>query len=241
MVKYVKILFFTAILVLIRGIVFSQYHLERKIASLDILFEKQYGLDQLLINGIQYYNLYPKAPGHAFFNEGEFKPGSVTIENKVYDNLYIKYDIYNHRLVLYYNNSFGGIGQIVLHNQVIDEFEMDDKIFKKYKFPEFGDRFYEVIADGKILCLYYWEKRIVKNQGDVESYYKYTGQKKKTFLVISGTLYPYSGKRSFLKLFPKNQHSLIKQYIADNGINLKSASNQEIGEFIQYCGQLIGP
>ena len=204
----------------------------------NFLFKKAIGLDQNLINGYQYINHYPKAKGHAYFGNNEFLPGRIIVNGKEYNNVYLKYDIYNQHILLKYKNSYGGSNHLILHNHSIEEFEIDDKIFKKLQFPNTQTQFYQIIAENKITCLYSWAKKINTVSGTLESYYEYSDQSKKSYLVINGQLHNYKGNRSFLKLFSGNQKIKIKQYLNNRKIKLKKASDKTMKTLIDFCANL---
>lgn len=60
----------------------------------------KFGTDPLLMNGIYYENPYYNAKGHPFLGDGEFYQGSVVFRNKKYENVNLKYDIYNQQLIV---------------------------------------------------------------------------------------------------------------------------------------------
>lgn len=60
----------------------------------------QFGIDPLLMNGIYYENPYYNAKGHPFLGDGEFYLGSVNFRNKQYEDVNLKYDIYNQQLII---------------------------------------------------------------------------------------------------------------------------------------------
>jgi len=47
------------------------------------LVENAYGLDQVLVNGIQYSNRYMRSEGNPYFQEDSFKNGSISINGKI--------------------------------------------------------------------------------------------------------------------------------------------------------------
>ncbi len=65
-----------------------------------IAAKEKFGTDPLLMNGIYYENPYYNSKGHPFLGDGEFYQGSVLFRNKKYDNVNLRYDIYNHQLII---------------------------------------------------------------------------------------------------------------------------------------------
>jgi len=205
----------------------------------DSIFKSANGLDQNLINGYQYINLYPNAKGHPFFNKNEFLQGNVKINNKVYEKVDLEYNIFKQKVVLKYKNSYGGTNQIELHNHAVTQFELDDKTFVYLSFPKIGNNYFQVISDNIIKCYYLWYKNIGHSSGSLDNYFVYSDQRKKTYLLMNEELLLYKGNRSFIKLFPKNIQNDIKRYIKENKIILRNVSDSKVKELIKYCENLI--
>ena len=201
-------------------------------------FDLSYGPDYNLINGIKYLNLYPNADGHAFFGENQFYTGLLVMADREYQDVYLKYDIFNQNIILQYSPVAGGTAQILLHNELIYEFKIDGKLFRKYFFSETGTRFYQVVTSGKIYCLYYWEKVLNYSPTSALSLYDFTPQKKVSYIVMNGKPYRYLSKKQFLKLFHVQHQKEIKQFIRYNKIWLKNESDANMRRLLEFCNQL---
>ena len=127
--------------------------------------------------------------------------------DREYQDIYLKYDIYNQDMILQYSPFAGGTDQIYLKNEFIHEFKIDGKLFRKYSFPETGTRFYQVVTSGKTYCLYYWKKEL--NFSTLSSY-NFSPQKKESYIVKNSILYRFKSKKQFRKLFPVQHQKEIK-------------------------------
>jgi len=198
-------------------------------------FDLSYGPDYNLINGVKYLYLYSDIEGHPFFGEDQFYKGSLVIANREYQDVYLKYEIYNQNIILQYSPFSGGTDQILLKNEDIHEFKIDGKLFRKYSFSETGTRFYQVVTSGKTYCLYYWEK--ILNYSTLSAF-NFSNQKKESFLVKNGKPYSFRNRRKFRKLFPVQYQKEIKQFIRKNKIRLKNESDSNIRHLLEFCNQL---
>ena len=198
-------------------------------------FDLSYGPDYNLINGIKYLYLYSAIEGHPFFGENQFYTGSLVIANREYQDVYLKYEIYNQKIILQYSPFSGGTDQILLKNKDIHEFKIDDKLFRKYSFPETGTRFYQVVTPGKIYCLYYWEKDL--NCSNLSAF-NFSNQKKESFLVKNGKPYSFRNRRKFRKLFPVQYQKEIKQYIRKKKIWMRNETDIKMRHLLEFCNQL---
>ncbi len=62
--------------------------------------KEQLGIDPLLMNGVYYENPYYNAKGHPFLGDGDFYIGTVNFRNKTYEDVNLKYDIFNQQLII---------------------------------------------------------------------------------------------------------------------------------------------
>ncbi len=201
-------------------------------------FNNSYGPDPNLINGIRYLNLFPNSDGHPFLAEDQFYNGRLVIGNTEYVDVDFKYDICDQNIILQYSPFSGGRYQIVLNSEFVNEFLIDDKLFRKYSFPETGTRFFQIVTSGNIYCLFYWEKDLNDSNTSLDYSYKYSSMKKKAYLIMNEQAYFFRNKRSFLRLFPEIYQKEIKQFIRANGIMVSNGSEKSIGKLVEYCNQL---
>jgi hypothetical protein len=208
------------------------------ILKLKVFLEQLYGADYNLINGRRYVNLYPTAEGHPYFGEDKFYRGYIVINNISYTNVEIKYDICNQKIILQYPHFSGNKDIIILNGEFIEEFEINGRSFRKYTFPGTGPRFYQIISPGNLSCLYHWEKQLLKGLS-VETYFKYSPEKRLSYLVIDNKLCPFNSRKSFLKLLPQEHNTEIKIYLRSYKIWIRNASDFQIRQLMDYCNELI--
>ena len=199
----------------------------------------EYGIDQVLVNGICYEDEYLGTVGHPFLFENQFFKGTLTYREREYLGLDIKYDIYKQQVILYLrqNNS---IAWIIPPNDFISAFSLGDKLFVKHTFKGIP-RFYQVIFDTEELkCLYYWSK--LRYDSDHKRGYnssKFTDTKRKTYLIVDDVLKKCRDNRSLVRLFPQESQARIQQYIKNNKIKVAKSSDAEIEKLVTYCRTLL--
>jgi hypothetical protein len=199
----------------------------------------EYGIDQVIVNGICYEDEYLGTIGHPFLFEDQFYKGTLIYREREYQGLDIKYDIYKQQVILYIrqNNS---IAWIIPPNDFISAFSLGDKLFVKHTFGGVTG-FYQLIFDTKELkCLYYWSKlRYDSDHKRDYNSYRFTDSEKKTCLVVGDVLKKYRDNRSFARLFPQECQMRIKQYIKNNKIKVAISSDVEIEKLVTYCKTLL--
>jgi hypothetical protein len=219
---------------------YSQYAAptDSTVIKLKAFFEQLYGADYNLINGRRFVNLYPTAEGYPYLGEDKFYRGIIVINNISYTNVEIKYDICNQKIILKYPHFSGNEDKIILNGEFIEEFEIDGRLFRKYTFPGTEPRFYQVVSQGNIYCLYHWKKELLKGLSG-RSFFTYSPEKHLSYLVIDNKLYPFNSRQSFLKLLPLEYYKEIKMYLRSNKIWFRDASDIQIRQLMDFCNKLI--
>ena len=228
------ILFFLFLLMDIAG----QDFYPDKVAADYLAFDRLYGLDQNLVNGIRYKPEYPGSEGHPFLEDLQISTGSVRVNNHRYDEVRLGYNIYNQSIVLEYLNFAGAPEQIVLHDEFIDEFALGEKQFRKFTFQETGTAFFQVIEEKNLRCLYLWSKSLNRSTTSVSGFYSYSDPRRKIFLWKDGQLYGVKSKKSFVGVFDATHQKAIKQFIKQWHIKLKFISDSQMQNLLNYCNGL---
>lgn len=199
-----------------------------------------YGQDQELVNGMQYYNKNPRSLGHPYLLEGLAHQGSVSIRGKLYSGVWLKYDIHKQQVEVEYQTMSGGENQVILVGDRLDNFTIGEQYFKRILLDEEqGEQFYQVIGSGEMILYIQWEKRLVPVSGDSRFIEEFTSPKRSYLLEMDGSVQPFTNKKSFVSLFPREAQKDIKRLIKQNRLLIKSASTQELELFIIAAGNMM--
>jgi len=199
-----------------------------------------YGQDQELVNGMQYYNKNPRSLGHPYLLEGLVHRGSVNIRGKMYSGVWLKYDIHKQQVEVEYQTMSGGENQVILVGDRLDDFTIGEHYFKRMVLDEeLGEQFYQVIGGGQMILYIQWEKRLVPVSGDSRFIEEFTSPKRSYLLEMDGSVKPFTTKKSFVALFPKEVQKDIKLLIKQNRLLFKSTSTQQLELFIIAAGNIV--
>ncbi|MBN1118425.1 MAG: hypothetical protein JXA77_14535 [Bacteroidales bacterium] len=201
----------------------------------------KYGSNQAMVNGILYESKYNRDLGHPFIDKEEFTLESIVIQDELYDQTKLMYNIYDQSVVILYDNAKGEQIRYVPSNKYISLFTLNNRVFKKMNIGGFQDIFFQEIYSGEnVSCVYYWYKQ------REESYhqrtfvtFQYLDPKTKRYLIIQNELLKYNSKYKFVKLFPSRLRSDISAYIKTNKIKLKKSSDSQVNELVNYCDKLL--
>jgi hypothetical protein len=209
------------------------------------LVQWAYGQDQELVNGLQYYNRHPRSLGHPYLLEGWVHQGTVSIRGKLYNDIWLKYDIYAQQVEVEYRTMGGADNQVILVSDRVDEFYIGNYFFKKLKLEEElekgqnEEQFYQIIGEGRLVWYIHWEKILVPLVGDARFIEEYTSPKRSYLLELDGTLHPFSNKKSFIKLFPESIQKDIKRLIKSNQLQIRTASTEQLELFIMAASNIL--
>jgi hypothetical protein len=197
-------------------------------------FDRTYGSDCNLLNGRQYH-LYYSSTSHPFLNWDQIRPGRVVLNGVAYEDVPINYDLYQQALILQYISNTGETRYIVLNREFVDEFRLDGKLFRKVSFPGEKGRYCQVIGEDKLRFLIRWNKNMNFSASVNETPYRYSDQSRHMFLAGSDYMHRVGSRSSFLECFEDPQRSLIRQYMREERIRLRHASDLQLQKLLEFC------
>ena len=200
--------------------------------------DNRYGPSVDLLNGEKYHYPYRSSRGNPFFKVQGEQDASIQINGRLYENQKIKYDIYNQLMVLDFMDRSGASGSIVMRNEWLDYLIIDGYQFRKFPDENGLERFGQVIHEGNFSCVYFWEKEYSPDLHQGDKSYRFSDPLRQSNIVIQDLFYPYSGKRSFLKCFPKPIQLQIKSYLKEYRIKIRKVTNPEMKSLMVFINQL---
>ena len=203
------------------------------------LVEWAYGQDQELVNGLQYYNRHPRSLGHPYLLEGWVHQGSVNLRGKIYPGIWLKYDIHSQHVEVEYRTVGGADNQVVLVSDRVRNFSIGPYYFERLALDEGIPRFYQVLGEGRMICYIHWEKKLVPMSGDSRFIEQYTSPKRTYLLKLDGSIFPFSSRKDFVGLFPKDIQKDMKRLIKSSQIQIRSASSEQLELFIMAATNLL--
>ncbi len=197
-------------------------------------YDNSYIADYNLWNGRRYLRPYSNSIGHPFFNSENFREGSLRINGTLYEDVLINYDITNQQVILQQTGHSNSTDQIILTRESIDEFSLDGRLFRQMSFPETGTGFFQIVSSGEISCYFTWRKEATITSTQKRSY-SFTPQIRKAYLVVSGQLNSFRSLSSFINIIGEQYKKEIRQYRRQHKFYLRSASDKEMKQLIDYC------
>lgn len=201
--------------------------------------EKEYGINQELINGFLFENKYQDAVGHPYLLNYYSDQGSVIYRGMRYSNLSLRYNLYDQQVLLIYISN-GVEYKLHLLNEFISEFKIENKKFINKGFDDNENKkFYQVIGeDYPINVLYFWQKGLSDLYISNSDIKKFSSGQKETFILMYDKLISFNGNSSFARKFSSKSKPEIKKYIRKNNIKVKQANDQKMELLMEFINTL---
>ena len=216
---------------------FSAEHGNHKVMPLSINEAKDSVELQILYNGRAWRNLYYKVKGDQFLFLNEFLPGSVTIDDKTFNDLKLRYDIYDDELILISDHGI----IIQLNKEMIDLFSVNFKN-TSYYFKNF-DKDSVNILSGYVNVLYegntslYVKYRKELLQLAVENKYDMFNQINRVYIEKDGEVMKVDSRSELLKLLKDRKHEL-HNFIRSHKIKISKKYPESFIPVIEYYNKL---
>jgi len=205
------------------------------------LVRKEYGLDQDLVNGIQYYNRNVRSKGDPYFLTNRFQRGSITIKGEIHYNVSLRFDIHSQNVEIEYENFSGGSNQAITIFDHVDAFIMGEYQFRKMNIDEKDEKFYQVITTGCFKVYVFWEKGLIPVSGSTTHTDQFADAKHTFWLDLNGVVTQFNSRKDFSECFSEEQKKEIKRLLSRNQFQFRTA---QVGEVIRnmesVCNLLEG-
>jgi len=188
---------------------------------------------QKLYNGRAWKNVYYKIRGDQFLFTTDFIPGSVTIDNKEFRNIRLKYDIYNDELISLNDHGI----MLQLNKEMTDKFTLryDDQtyLFKRIDSDSTGSMkgFVNILYDGKSGLYVKYMKEILLLA--VDNKYDMFNQLIRVYFVKDGSASRINSRREMLALM-KDHKSEVIQFMRSNKIRLSKKVPSSFRPVVEY-------
>ena len=202
------------------------------------LVEQKYGIDQVLVNGKYFENIYTNDLGHPYFSEDEFKKGYLVVHNQKYNNILLKYNIWDQTVLVPYSHMTNAA--FIPPVDFIPEFGFNGHSFKKIKLENEKEQFFEEIYSGEIDLLCFWKKDRDESDHNITFMaHKFSDPHKKLYVVVETKSYFVKNRKALNRVFPEHKNE-INQYIKENKLKLYKSSNKQLSDLMVFCERLTG-
>ena len=197
-----------------------------------------YGLNPVLYNGQIYaYSVPPSVVGHQYLEGKDYTEGSISLVNESFDELSLNYDVYNQEIILKFDLNHRTI-IIKLFKDRINQFTLGNKSFELVLSPDSVNTIYQVFGNGNYKLLHHWKKGLNLSNVSGTSNYVFSKPGRTMHLKKGDQIVKYKNNRTFLSAVDVSNKTEVKNFIKQNKINVKKASDVNFNRLINFCNTL---
>ena len=193
---------------------------------------------QVLYNGKVWTNKYRYVDGDQFLFSELSMPGSISINNKTFNNLWVKYDIFSDEIITPLNDEY----VLQLNKEMVDSFSLtyENRIHRFAKIPNDS---LEGIS-GYVHVLYNGHSRFFVKYKKSISYFDATkangqfSQDFKMFLEKGDIVYQINNKNDLYDVLQVNKKQ-IREYIKKNKLMVTKKSPESFVPVIRFYDNII--
>lgn len=219
------------------GFMVSCYSQEAADVRFYNLFDQSVGIENTdLYQGVLYKVEYRTSTDKTqFFKSKNFVKGAVLYDGQYYDNLDLKYDVFGDRVLMKVVMKAGG-GTLILFNEKLERFEIEDRHFikiQKTEAPEIGiDGFFEISLESTSFNLYtkYGKKRVQRKDRS-SIYYDFVDRLNAYVLHYKDEYQLLNSKKDVKKIFPDLKKEIDKFYRMTNRLRKSDPAGFQVALF----------
>jgi hypothetical protein len=181
--------------------------------------------------------LYNKVKGNAFLFSGDFLHGSITFNGKQYNDISLRYDIFNDEVI-----SFADPFMILqLNKEMVEKFSFDFEN-KTYRFLNLGTDsanavkgFVNVLYEGKTSLYIKYKKEIdlLTSAKKYDLFY----QTHRIYIMNKGEVYPVTGRRNLLNIL-EDKRDQIRHFLKLNNLYVWMKNPDSFIRVLEYYDSL---
>jgi hypothetical protein len=194
------------------------------------LVERAFGSDQQLVNGIQFSHNYGLIDGNPYLLDGNFRQGTIRINERVYYGINIRYNLYSQRLEVEYRNVDGLMNQFMAVPEQIPQFFLNGSEFRRMQYGGIPPVYYQVIPLEGDTC-YVSRIRKLNSSTSSGSGYKFTPPEMACIFKVNGQVFVFHNRKSLITSFPEKSRKQVRMLLKQEKISFRDETIAEMEAF----------
>jgi len=205
-------------------------------SSFEELVEKAYGSDQTLVNGIQFSNQYIRIEGNPYFMDGRYQFGAVCINERWYDPVRMRYNLYTQKVEIEYLTPEDHMNQLITVPEQMPEFILGGYPFRRMSLGNGNPAYFMVLSTENTECYIGWSMDAV---GGGNTQRRYTPLKRTCWIRHNGSWILFDDRRSYLGAFPAERRKEFKDLLKWKKFHFRLAGTNEWVDLVRTTIRLI--
>ena len=177
-------------------------------------FDEVYSMNPELYNGKIFTEVYRiGVSGNQFFLNENFQSGDIGLNNQIYKNQELNYDVYRQKLLLSFENEFNA--RVVIEIPLLNTqfFYLENKYFEVLNWKEDSKMIFQVFGDDHCKILIEWSKSLSIKSYSGDYNRKFSDLKKQIWVLNNGEYHAIKKNKSFIKFFGSEQQDEIEKWL----------------------------
>lgn len=188
-----------------------------------------FGIDQSLVNGIQFSNQYILIEGDPYFlNEG-YRVGSVCINDQWIDYVPMRYNLYSQKVEIQYLSREGNLNQLISVPERMSAFLLDGYEFRRLQIAEDDPSYFMILSAARTSCYVQWSK---ETTGGGSSQRRFTPLTRRYWIQDGGSYISFADRRSYVRAFPPERKREFRKLLKSKKFYFQMATASEVEDFI---------
>jgi len=198
--------------------------------------DRAFGSNQELVNGIQFSNQYIRSEGQPYWIDGGFRTGSVCINDRWFEQVQLRYNLYSQKLELGYLTTEGFMNQIITVPENITAFKLEGYTFRRLQIGKNSASYYQVFSTGAYNIFIRWNKNLLGSESTGSRFdlinREYWMQKEENWK-------HFKDKHSYLAAFPQEQKKAYKKLLKELDYSFQHATTEEMVAMLKASFRLL--
>jgi len=198
-------------------------------SSFEELVDHSFGIDQGLVNGIQFSNQYILIEGNPYFVSEGYNVGSVCINNTWYDYVPMRYNLYTQKVEIQYLSREGHMNQLITVPEKMSAFLLHGYEFRRMQIKKENPSYYMVLSSAETDCFVEWR---INALGGGSSQRRFGPMKRTYWISVDEEYVAFDNRKSYLQAFPSERKKEFKKLVKSRKFYFQMATASELEEFI---------
>lgn len=204
-----------------------------------------YGVDDELINGYPYYPPDRQISSHPYFENENWRYGTIYMNGEIYKDIPLKYDLTKDAIIIKATLKKDAVKMVHLNGLYVDSVKFDNHLLvhsRKFFGHDAGESYFEQVylsEDDSVAYLMHFSKQYLAQYTNIAPRGRFSDTNEKRFLLIKGQQHEANSRRSFLKAFSQGQKRKVRSFMRKYAIKYNRASNKELNQLMEYCHDLL--
>jgi hypothetical protein len=198
-------------------------------SSFEEKVDHAFGIDQSLVNGVQFSNQYILIEGNPYFlNEG-YRVGSVCINQQWIDYVPMRYNLYSQKVEIQYLSREGNLNQLITVPERMSAFLLEGYEFQRMQIGEDDPSYFMVLTASRTSCYIKWSREAMGGGSSQRRF----GPLNRRYWIQDGDFYIFfKDRRSYVRAFPPERKREFRKLLKGSKFYFQMATAREVEDFI---------